>query len=130
LFDKFIKGRRFTWWETDSRRARKERMWYFELNLFVNRLSKELDHTENNSCIFLRSPKAADIFFQYRTRNRLMNYIWNNIDWIDDEGEFYELLIYTMYTLPGLSGTARSRYSKEQLGKRYENSVKCPKTHK
>jgi hypothetical protein len=127
LFDKFIKGKRFTWWETDSRRARKERMRYFESNLFVNRLSKELDHSKNNSCIFLRSPKAADISFQYRTRNRLMDYIWNNIGWIDDDGEFYELLIYTMYTISGLSGTARSRYSEEQLRKKYENSFKPPK---
>jgi hypothetical protein len=57
----------------------KERTRYFEFNLFFDQLSKQLDHTENISCLFLLSPKSADMSFQYSTRNRLMNHIWDNI---------------------------------------------------
>jgi hypothetical protein len=102
-------------------------MLYFESNLFVARLSKEFDHSENNSYLFLRLPKSADMSFQFRTHNRLMDYIWNDIGWIGDSNEFYELLICTMYTLPGLSGALRSRYSEEQLRKKYEKTAKPPK---
>jgi hypothetical protein len=72
-------------------------MRYFESNLFVERLSKQLDWTTNNSCLFLRSPKFVDMSFQYRTRNRLMDHIWENIGWLGKDEEFYELLIYIMY---------------------------------
>jgi hypothetical protein len=58
-----------------------------------------------------------------------MDYIWNNIGWIDDGGEFYELLIYTIYSRPGLSERVRSSYSKEQMRIRYENPVKLPKMY-
>jgi hypothetical protein len=65
--------------ETDTRSTRKEKMQYFESNLFVQCLSKELSHIKNNVALYLQSPKAWDISFQFQTRNKLIDYIGNNI---------------------------------------------------
>jgi uncharacterized protein YqhQ len=49
--------------------------------------------------MFLHSKKPTDISFQYKARNKLTDYIWANIGWIDDDEKLYELLIYTIYAL-------------------------------
>jgi hypothetical protein len=74
ILDQVVEGRRFKWSETDIRRARKERMRCFESNLFVDRISKQLNWTENNLRLFLRSSKSVNMSFQYRIRNRFMYY--------------------------------------------------------
>jgi hypothetical protein len=92
-------------------------MWYFESNLFAHRLSKQLNWTENNLYLLLWLPKSVVRLFQYRARNRVMDYFWVNIDWIRQYEELYELLIYIMHTLSNLCGIARSRYWEHWLRK-------------
>jgi hypothetical protein len=126
IFEQMIKDQRFTSRETDTRWARKERTRCFESELFTQRLVKELDHSQNNSCLFFQSSKSRNKSFQFQARNKIINYIWTNIGWIGNKDDFYELLIYSMYAIPGLSGRARSRYSEDQLNKGYMKAIKLP----
>jgi hypothetical protein len=73
--------------------------------------------------MFIHFPKSGDISFQYRTRNKLMNCIWINIGWIQTDEEFYELLLYIIYTISRLSCIMRLKYLENRLQNKYKKQL-------
>jgi hypothetical protein len=104
-------------------------MSFVEVNLFVKSYENSCNIQENLTCILLRSSKTEDISFQERARNKLMNYIWTNIDWIGVDKEFFQHLISTNI-LPVLSAKQDQNMQKISHKENTKKSIKFPSNYK